>query len=193
MPTPSSLLARSILLAVVVSSLALTFGGSASAGASRRSATLPTPAAAKAIVSDLWAQREGALALLNADMLTPYETAAARTIDRAYINAVNCQRSPAKDAHPALRVIPEVPQSSVQPVFFAEVRTTNERSKQHPWCVVAVARDAGHWKLAFVTLGSKSALPACRSDPPSTTRFGVRRCQVTVPSNVPPSPNDRAA
>jgi hypothetical protein len=159
MPPPSSLIARSILLAVIVASLALTFGGSASADSSRGAGVLPTPAAAKAIVSDLWAQREGALALLNADMLAPYETAAARTIDGAYIQAVNCQCSPAKDAHPALQVIPEVPRSSVQPVFFAEVRTTNDRSKQHPWYVVAVARDAGHWKLAFVTLGSYGGTP----------------------------------
>ena len=38
-------------------------------------------------------------------------------------------------------------------------RTTNERTKRHPWYVVPVARDAGRWKLAFVTFGTSATAP----------------------------------
>jgi hypothetical protein len=83
----------------------------------------------------------------------------AQELDGAYINGVLCGCNSAKDRHPVVSVLPDVPQSSVQPVFFAQIRTTNPRTKQHPWYVVAVARDAGRWKLAFVTLGSYSTAP----------------------------------
>jgi hypothetical protein len=170
----SSLLARSGLLAVATASLLLMLGAAAYAQSSRSPApltrtlssaniALPTPAAARSIVSSLWSQRESALASLNTTKIDPLESASAKQQDDDYINSVRCRCERRKDPHPADRVIPQVPKSSVQPVFFAQVHTTNANTREHLWYVVAVERNvAGLWKLAYINLGGYKAAPPLR-------------------------------
>jgi hypothetical protein len=163
-----SRLTRSCLLAIAGTAILAT---TAYAQPARRSAPptssahagatgdLPSPAAARSIVSNLWAQREGALTILDADLLGPYESGSALRQDGAYVDFVLCGCNPKKDAHPADRVVARLPAGSGSQVFFAEVHTTNTTSHRHPWYVVAVAHTGGQWKLVFVTLGSYTAAP----------------------------------
>jgi hypothetical protein len=154
------LLTRSCLLALTGIAGAL-FAATAYGQTPTRSHArgLPTAAAARTIVSNLWAQREGALTLLDADLLGPYEAGSALRQDGAYVNFVQCGCGPKKDDHPADRVVPQIPAGTRGGVFFAQVHTTNTTSHRHPWYVVAVARTGGRWKLAFVTFGSYAAPP----------------------------------
>jgi hypothetical protein len=158
MHTRHSTLARTTV-AALVAALSLTLGATAYAQPSTASAALPTPAAATSIVTTLWTQREGVLTRLDAAGLAPYETGAAAELDTAYINDVRCGCDPAKDSHVVLKVVPAVPKSSPKATFFAEVRTTNGRTKAHPWYVVAVTRAAGTWKFAFITFGTNATAP----------------------------------
>jgi hypothetical protein len=121
-------------------------------------------AAARSIVNSLWSQRESALASLDAAELDRFESAFAKQQDTAYINSVRCRCEPPKDPHLADRVIPQIPKTSVQPVFFAEVHTTSARTGERAWYVVAVARDgAGVWKLVHINFGGYHAAPPLRS------------------------------
>ena len=139
--------------------LLLAFGSGASARPIQAS-SMPSVDAARTIVSGLWAQRETALSRLDAASIPPLEMASARQQDVAYINGVRCRCEQMKGDHPMTEVIPQVPRASVQPVFFAQVHTTNVESGTHPWYLVAVERDAGGtWKLAFIDLGGEQSSP----------------------------------
>jgi hypothetical protein len=128
--------------------------------ASQEAVKLPTPAAATAIVRNLWDQREAVLTLLDPGMLGPYESASALEQDSSYIGFVLCKCTQPKDAHPADRVVPLIPRTSVQAAFLAQVHTTNTTTHAHPWYIVAVEQDrSGHWKLAFVTYAGTKATP----------------------------------
>jgi hypothetical protein len=159
MPLSTRALTRFALLAAAAASVLPLFGAVADASPSRSAVALPAPVAAQTIVSKLWTQREHALAALDPSALGASDTGVAQELDGAYVNAVLCGCNAAKDRHPVVSVLADVPTSSVQPVFFAQVLTTNPRTKQRPWYVVAVAREAGQWKLAFVTLGSYTKAP----------------------------------
>jgi hypothetical protein len=145
---------------VILASLSSVTVSSAAASPTRASAVaMPTPAAARTLVSQLWKQRDGALTLLSSNLLTPYETGIARELDDANVSAAACACKDAKGPHPAIEVIPLVPKHSVQPAFFAEIRTTDDQTKQHPWFVVALAPEGGRWKITFVTFATNAAAP----------------------------------
>jgi hypothetical protein len=160
---------RPLLLVLATATLLLTATTTAGARAvravslpaatARAGATtaMPTPLTASAIVRTLWAEREQALSTLDTSALGKVESAAIERADVAYVTSVQCKCAPQKDAHPLLQVVPEVPQSAVQPVFFAQVRTTNPRSHNHPWYLVAVAHDHGAWRLVQLTFGGYAA------------------------------------
>ncbi|MGZ4201272.1 MAG: hypothetical protein ACXVRH_04345 [Thermoleophilaceae bacterium] len=118
-----------------------------------------TPAAARTIVTRLWLRRETALRSLAAGLLPPAETAAAIAEDRAYVAGVRCGCEPQKDAHTIVTILPEIPRTSPAGTFFAQVRTTNTTSGDHPWYVLAITRAGGGWKIAHVTLGGYKARP----------------------------------
>ena len=124
-----------------------------------KQATLPSVEAARTIVSGLWTQREWALTRLDAASISPLEIGSARQQDVAYINGVRCRCEPMKGDHPVTEVVPQVPQTSLQPVFFAQVRTTAVQTGTHPWYVVAVEREGGKWKFAFIVLGGNQSAP----------------------------------
>jgi hypothetical protein len=112
-----------------------------------------TPAAARTIVTRLWLRRETALSSLDAGMLAPVETAAAIGEDRAYVEGVRCGCEPQKDGHTIVAILPEIPRTSPEDAFFAQVRTTNATSGDRPWYVLAITYAAGSWKVAYVTFG----------------------------------------
>jgi hypothetical protein len=160
MRTRTRLLVPMVSLVVLLASISAMFASSASASPTRASAVaMPTPAAARTLVSQLWKQRDGALTLLSANLLPPYETGIARELDDANVSDAACTCQETKDPHPVMQVIPLVPKRSVQPAFFAEVQTTNDRTKQHPWYVVALAPEGGRWKITFVTFATNAAAP----------------------------------
>ncbi len=72
---------------------------------------------------------------------------------------VRCGCEPQKDRHSIGAILPEIPRSSPHGTFFAQVRTTNLSSGDHPWYVLAVTRAAGTWKIAHVTLGGYKPRP----------------------------------
>ena len=122
-----------------------------------------SPAAARSIVTSLWSRRESALGSLDATEIDRLESSYAKRQDDAYINSVLCRCEPEKNPHPSDHVIPQIPKASVQPVFFAQVHTTNSDTGERPWYLVAVERDdSGSWKLAHVTLGGYKAAPPLR-------------------------------
>jgi hypothetical protein len=118
-----------------------------------------TPAAARTIITRLWLGRETALASLAVGLLPPVETGAAAAADRAYVEAVRCACQPQKAEHTILAILPEIPRSAPGDTFFAQVRTTNTTSGDHPWYVLAITRAAGSWKIAHVTLGGYKPRP----------------------------------
>lgn len=116
--------------------------------------------AATAIVARLWSRREAALSTLSVAALSPIETAAAAAQDRAYVGDVRCGCAPQKDAHTIVSILPEIPRTSPDRAFFAQVRTANLSSGDHPWYVLAIVRSAGSWRIAYVTAGGyKPAAP----------------------------------
>ncbi|HEY2787846.1 MAG TPA: hypothetical protein VGI72_00250 [Gaiellales bacterium] len=118
-----------------------------------------TPGAARTIVTRLWLRRETALASLAAGLLPPVETAAAMAEDRAYVAGVRCGCEPQKDGHTIVAILPEIPRTSPADTFFAQVRTTNTTSGDHPWYVLAITRAAGTWKIAHITIGGYKPRP----------------------------------
>ncbi len=114
--------------------------------------------------SALWGQRETALASLDVTKLAVIETKSALQMDSAYVDAVQCGCKPQIDGHPAKKVIVQIPKKSVQPVFFAEIDTTNTGTNRHPWYVLAIARDKAtwSWRIAYVTFGGYGAAPPLR-------------------------------
>ena len=168
---PACLTTRCGLFAVATASV-LMLGGVAYAQPSRSSTplltrtpsgariVLPTPGLAHVIVNTLWSERETALASLDTTKLEPFEVASAKQQDVAYINSVRCNCEARKDLHPADAVIAQIPKTSVQRVFFAQVHTTNARTHAPVWYVVAVVgNDAGAWKLAYINLSGDKAAP----------------------------------
>ena len=131
---------------------------SSTASPSARPAHL-TPATATAIVTRLWSRREVALSTLSGAALAPIETAEAAAQDRAYVNDVRCGCAPQKDAHSIVSILPEIPRTSPQHAFFAQVRTQNLSTGDHPWYVLAVVRSAGSWRIAYVTGGGYKPKP----------------------------------
>ena len=118
-----------------------------------------SPAAATAIVTRLWSRREVALSSLSGAALAPIETAEAAAQDRAYVNDVRCGCAPQKDAHRIVAILPEIPRRSPEHAFFAQVRTQNLSSGDHPWYVLAIVRSAGSWRIAYVTGGGYKPKP----------------------------------
>jgi hypothetical protein len=141
--------------------------GSAPAGSPPAASTAPpspgpghlSPAAATAIVTRLWSRREVALSSLSGAALAPIETAEAAAQDRAYVNDVRCGCAPQKDAHSIVSILPEIPRTSPQRAFFAQVRTQNLSTCDHPWYVLAIVRSAGSWRIAYVTGGGYKPKP----------------------------------
>jgi hypothetical protein len=134
-----------------------------------------------AIVKRLWTAREAALTAFDPALVAQVETASAQQEDAAYIAAVRCGCEPRKFAHPLLQVVPQVPTASVTPAFFAEVRTSN--GKTRPWYVIAVAQDHGGWKIAHLTFGGSAGTPplhavtASNGVTPGVTAAGRKRMQ----------------
>lgn len=164
------MLQRSLLLALASACLLPAFAATASgrptgaaapltATSARANVALPAPASARSIVSTLWAKRERALAASDAAALAQVESFSAQQQDNAVITMRKEKWGHRKDPHPAMRVVVHVPARSVQPAFFASVRTTNVRSGQHPWYVVAVQRTDAGWKIGFIVLGGYKAAP----------------------------------
>ena len=118
-----------------------------------------TAATATAIVTRLWSRREVALSTLSGAALAPIETAEAAAQDRAYVNDVRCGCAPQKDAHSIVSILPEIPRTSPQHAFFAQVRTQNLSTGDHPWYVLAVVRSAGSWRIAYVIGGGYKPKP----------------------------------
>jgi hypothetical protein len=164
------------LVTLLVAALAVTAAGcgqsggspaQAPAGTSPSTTNAPTAAAdgglttpaARAIVTRLWLRRERALASLAAGMLPPVETAGALAGDRAYVAGVRCGCEPQKDEHSIVAILPEIPRTSPGDTFFAQVRTTNLTSGDHPWYVLAVTRASGSWKIAHLTVGGYTPRP----------------------------------
>ena len=131
---------------------------SSTASPSARPAHL-TAATATAIVTRLWSRREVALSTLSGAALAPIETAEAAAQDRASVNDVRCGCAPQKDAHSIVSILPEIPRTSPQHAFFAQVRTQNLSTGDHPWYVLAVVRSAGSWRIAYVTGGGYKPKP----------------------------------
>jgi hypothetical protein len=164
------------LVTLLVAALALTAAGcrqssaspaQAPAPASASAATAPTstaggrltPAAARTIVTRLWLRRETALSSLAAGPLSPVETGAAIAEDRAYVEGARCGCEPQKDGHTIVAILPAIPRTSPADTFFAQVRTTNTTSGDHPWYVVAITHAGGSWKIAYVTFGGYKPRP----------------------------------
>jgi hypothetical protein len=118
-----------------------------------------SPAAATSIVTRLWSRREVALSTLSGAALAQIETAEAAAQDRAYVNDVRCGCGPQKDAHGIISILPEIPRTSPQHAFFAQVRTQNLSTGDHPWYVLAIVRSAGSWRIAYVTGGGYKPKP----------------------------------
>jgi hypothetical protein len=118
-----------------------------------------SPAAATSIVTRLWSRREVALSTLSGAALAQIETAEAAAQDRAYVNDVRCGCAPQKDAHGIVSILPEIPRTSPQHAFFAQVRTQNLSTGDHPWYVLAIVRSAGSWRIAYVTGGGYKPKP----------------------------------
>jgi hypothetical protein len=130
---------------------------------SSAAATLPTVAQARPIVENLWSRREAALAALNTAMIAPVETGSAKHQDDQYVASVRCRCEPQKDPHPLDAMIPQIPRASSDGTFFAQVRTTNARTHEHLWYVLALKRGpSGGWKIWYVNLGGYKAAPPMR-------------------------------
>jgi hypothetical protein len=156
---PACFATRCGLFAVATAS-ALILGGAASAQPSSARIALPTPGLAHVIVNTLWDERETALVSLDTAKLEAFEVASAEQQDVSYVNSVRCSCEARKDLHPADAVIAQIPKTSVQPMFFAQVHTINARTHVPVWYVVAVVgNNAGAWKLAYVNLGGDTAAP----------------------------------
>jgi hypothetical protein len=175
---------RLLALAVANACLALASGGSASArsvasplSSSRSVATtaMPAPAAAGTIVEHLWTARERALGALDAGAIHSLETASVLQEDTAYVASVRCGCEARKDVHPLLRIVPQVPATSVEGAFVAQVRTANPNGKR-PWYLLVVARTGGAWKIAQLTLGGYGAAPPLQA----VTRSGGATPSVTA-------------
>ncbi len=100
-----------------------------------------------------------ALSTLSIAALSPIETAAAAAQDRAYVRDVRCGCAPQKDAHTIVSILPEIPRTSPDHAFFAQVRTANLSSGDHPWYVLAIVRSARSWRIAYVTAGGYKPKP----------------------------------
>lgn len=116
-------------------------------------------------MTSLWTQRETALASLDTSELSRFESAFAKQQDAAYIHAVQCGCEPQKDPHSLDLVVPQIPRApSVQPAFFAQVRSTNSDTAEQAWYVLAVERDGARgWKLAHVNFGGYKVAPPFRA------------------------------
>jgi hypothetical protein len=148
-----------LLVTAAVLSLCLV---STASGQARRSgaSVMPTTKAAHTIVANLWEQREAALSLLDTTLLTPYESGSALQLDAAYLKFPTCTCTTKRTPHPSDKILVAIPKAATEPVFFAQVHTTDALTHKDPWYIVAVKRDdTGHWKLAFVTVGGDAATP----------------------------------
>ena len=183
---PAACPIRPFVLAVALAGLFVSSGAPASARAVRTAApltaarslanaSLPTPAAADAIVKRLWAQREQALAALDVKGIGPVETAAVvqRTppTSRPSAAAASRRRMPTRCCASSRKCR----SASVAPAFFAQVRTSNATGK-FPWYLLVVTRDHGAWKFAHLTLGGYGAAPPLQA----LTRSGGATASVTT-------------
>jgi hypothetical protein len=150
-------LSRIVPIALAIAVVVAAYCTNAQAATTARTVALPSATQAQQIVAGLWKHREAALTSLDTHALGPIEGGVAIQLDVSYINGVRCSCIDAKDPHPLVSVRPLIPASSVQPSFMAAVRTTNKNTGTHPWYLVAVARQAGTWKLAFVTYATENA------------------------------------
>jgi hypothetical protein len=159
---PTLLRRMTVMLTCAGSVIALgLIGALGDAAASQERSALPrTTAEAQSIVTQLWQQREAALTSLDSGALPTADGGALLELDTQYVGSVRCGCLPAKDAHPVESIVIDAPPSSVQPVFFAELKTHNATNGTYPWYLVAVAKHAGDWRIVFLTLGSYGHRPA---------------------------------
>ncbi len=75
---------------------------------------------------------------------------------------VRCGCAPQKAGHTIVAILPEIPRTAPADTFFAQVRTTNTSTGDHPWYVLAITRDARIWKIAHLTVGGYTPLPPLR-------------------------------
>jgi hypothetical protein len=148
-------------LIVVAAALLPPMFGAAASARPNASMALPTATEARSIVNNLWLERDDALSRQDKTMLAASETATALEQDDEYIEAVLCRCTPPKSPYYVDRILPQIPSASVQPVFFAQLHTTQASTHAPMWFVVAVERNgSGSWKLASVTFaGAKSPAP----------------------------------
>jgi hypothetical protein len=153
-------LTRVVPIALALTVVVAAYCGDADAAARRTGAVaLPDATSAQQIVAGLWKQREHALLALSPRALGPVEGGVAIQLDTSYIKGVKSGTDDAKDPHPLVSVRAVIPASSVQPSFMAEIKTRNTSTGTNPWYLVAVARQAGTWKFAFVTFATENGSP----------------------------------
>jgi hypothetical protein len=154
----SALLCACIVGAVAAASTNAAPRARSRALAARQVARL-LPGEAATIAGSLWTEREGALTDLNAEGIAHVESASAERQDQAYIRSVRCRCEQEQAQYPAVRVVVQVPTRSVQPVFFAQIQTTNETTGELVWYVVAIERSGGRWKIAHAVRGGSTVTP----------------------------------
>ena len=127
--------------------------GQGQGGGTGAAAKMPSQADATMIVRVLWTQRENVIGRLDADGFGEMENGAAEAIDSSYVRFVVCGCNTPKAEHTLQRVVPIVPRTSANGSFMAEVQTLNTTTGQRPWYIIGVTRDAGAWKIGFITFG----------------------------------------
>jgi hypothetical protein len=113
-------------------------------------AAMPAPDRAEQIVSELWRQRENALASFDAATLLASEHGALRTLDGAYVAWERCGCASARAVHPLRKVTVDVPRSAPDGEFFAEVETDATDGADGRFFVIAERDGSGQYGLSFV-------------------------------------------
>jgi hypothetical protein len=121
-----------------------------SAGAVPAPSAMPAPDRAEQIVSELWRQRETALASFDAATLRASERGALRTLDGAYVAWERCGCASARSVHPPRKVTVDVPRSAPNGEFFAEVETDASDGGDGRFFVIAERDSSGQYGLSFV-------------------------------------------
>jgi hypothetical protein len=135
-------------------------GDGQGAGGTGTAAKMPSPADATRVVRELWTQRENTIGRNDADGFGEMEAGAAQAIDSSYVQFVICGCNTPKAEHTLLRVLPIIPRTSANGSFMAEVQTLNTTTGERPWYIIGMTREAGAWKIGFITFGW------CKKQPP---------------------------
>jgi hypothetical protein len=188
-----------VVTALALLCLAAPAYGRATAPRMTARAALPTASGAKQIVNALWAERERTLTARAIRAVPGYAVASAKSHDVVYLANVLLGDTPQLVPHPIVDVIPQIPDGADQPVFFAQVLTTNGSIDRFVWYLVAVERvQGGSWKIGFVTFGGRDAKtpplrPLTRSDASTPRVTADARARITrmARSYAKPYPTQR--